>query len=274
MSASAEGDLDDYSAFFAECKELAYVLKHANQRALVLVSNRSAGWLLSRIQFAEQQQVDAQTQRQTPAPLTSSLCRELCRCSPPPEIDELGRSTGSLDGVGICWSAAESLLRRPACFSLLATHFVELSRLAALYPNADNCHLQVQTAGMAAGSAAGGRLVYLYRLADGPVSAALRQYGIQLAQMAAFPSGVIAEARQLQAQLQDFVSQQRERSASAGGQGQRAGGRGRAVEPSEFSTLVPSTLIAESPQPTRTTPLQVSQRIALCLQSERRCAKC
>ena len=40
MSASAEGDLDDYSAFFAECKELAYVLKHANQRALVLVSNR------------------------------------------------------------------------------------------------------------------------------------------------------------------------------------------------------------------------------------------
>lgn len=191
-----------------------------------------------------------------------------CAAAPRPQIDELGRSTGSLDGVGICWSAAESLLRRPACFSLLATHFVELSRLAALYPNADNCHLQVQTAGMAAGSAtaaasaAGGRLIYLYRLADGPVSAALRQYGIQLAQMAAFPGGVIAEARQLHAQLQDFVSQQRERSASAGGQGQRAGDRGRAVEPSEFSTLVPSTLIAESPQPTRTTPLQVSQRDA------------
>ena len=198
-----------------------------------------------------------------------------CAAAPPfPQIDELGRSTGSLDGVGICWSAAESLLRRPACFSLLATHFVELSRLAALYPNADNCHLQVQTVGgagaaaagagsaTAAASAAGGRLVYLYRLADGPVSAALRQYGIQLAQMAAFPGGVIAEARQLQAQLQDFVSQQHERSSSAGGQGQRAGDRGRAVEPSEFSTLVPSTLIAESPQPTRISPLQVSQRDA------------
>lgn len=172
--------------------------------------------------------------------------------------------------MGICWSAAESLLRRPACFSLLATHFVELSRLAALYPNVENCHLQVQTAGGAGAAAAGagsagGRLVYLYRLADGPVSAALRQYGIQLAQMAAFPGGVIAEARQLQAQLQDFVSQQRERSATAAGQGQRAGDRGRAVEPSEFSTLVPSTLIAESPQPTRISPLLVSLRHTLCL---------
>lgn len=43
MSASAEGNHDDYSAFFAECKELAYVLKHANQRSLVLVREAQRG---------------------------------------------------------------------------------------------------------------------------------------------------------------------------------------------------------------------------------------
>jgi hypothetical protein len=38
MRASEDSDRDDLSTFVAECKELAYALCHADQRALVLVS--------------------------------------------------------------------------------------------------------------------------------------------------------------------------------------------------------------------------------------------
>ena len=38
MVGSDEGDPDEYSTFFSECKELAFILENSNERALVLVS--------------------------------------------------------------------------------------------------------------------------------------------------------------------------------------------------------------------------------------------
>ena len=49
-------------------------------------------------------------------------------------IDELGRGTSAEEGVGLCYAICEQLLSTSAhCF--IATHFLELNRLAAAYPN-------------------------------------------------------------------------------------------------------------------------------------------
>lgn len=60
-------------------------------------------------------------------------------------IDELGRGTSSEEGVGICFSIAETLLKRKT-FTFFATHFLELTTMDSLYPNVENLHLKIQKA--------------------------------------------------------------------------------------------------------------------------------
>lgn len=50
-------------------------------------------------------------------------------------IDELGRATSTADGVALAWAASEALLERGTP-TLFATHFQQLTELAALYPAA------------------------------------------------------------------------------------------------------------------------------------------
>lgn len=57
-------------------------------------------------------------------------------------IDELGRATSTTDGVAIAWAVCEKLLQL-RCATLFATHFVQLSELAALYPAAKLWRLKV-----------------------------------------------------------------------------------------------------------------------------------
>jgi len=206
MSGMEVGDADEYSTFFAECKELAYLLKHANQRSLVL-------------------------------------------------IDELGRSTSSLDGVGICWSSCESLLRRPACYTLLVTHFIELCQLPALYANVTNAHMEMRmedggmmqsTTGIGARTAAS--LHYLYKLREGQLGDAVQQYGISLASIAAFPPSLIAEARVTHSRLKQFVTQQQAAQASH-------------KRHSQFSAIVPSTIIPTTPIPQPISKLEHLKRV-------------
>lgn len=49
-------------------------------------------------------------------------------------IDELGRGTNAEEGVGLCYAICEELLSTSA-YSFIATHFLELNRLSATYPN-------------------------------------------------------------------------------------------------------------------------------------------
>jgi DNA mismatch repair ATPase MutS len=138
------------------------------------------------------------------------------------QIDELGRATSSLDGVGICWSSSEALLQRPTCYTLLVTHFIELCQLATLYPSVTNLHLRIEA------PSASSRMRYLYKIASGAMSTDVEQYGIQLAQMAGFPPHLITEARRTQQQLKQFVTHQPDR-------------RGVHQRRSQFSAMVPPT---------------------------------
>lgn len=40
-------------------------------------------------------------------------------------LDELGRSTSNIDGIGIAWAVSEELLQK-ACFVLFATHYMSV----------------------------------------------------------------------------------------------------------------------------------------------------
>jgi len=49
-------------------------------------------------------------------------------------IDELGRATSIEEGTAISWAMTEALMKHRA-FSLIATHFLFLTKLESLYMN-------------------------------------------------------------------------------------------------------------------------------------------
>uniref|UniRef100_A0A3Q2ZQF4 DNA mismatch repair protein n=1 Tax=Kryptolebias marmoratus TaxID=37003 RepID=A0A3Q2ZQF4_KRYMA len=111
-------------------------------------------------------------------------------------IDELGRGTSAEEGIGICHSVCEFLLRLKA-FTLFATHFLELCQLESLYPNVENQHMEVQH--MRSGDTGAEQVVYTYLLNRGRSEE--RHYGLRAAEMTTLPPGVIQEARIIASQV-------------------------------------------------------------------------
>ncbi|MDN3557566.1 DNA mismatch repair protein MutS [Halomonas maura] len=99
-------------------------------------------------------------------------------------MDEIGRGTSTFDGLSLAWASAEHLTRSRA-FTLFATHYFEMTALADQLPGVANVHL----------TAAEHRdgIVFMHRVEDGPAS---QSYGLQVAQLAGVPQGVISRARQ------------------------------------------------------------------------------
>jgi DNA mismatch repair protein MutS len=98
-------------------------------------------------------------------------------------MDEIGRGTSTYDGLALAWSIAHRLLTHNQALTLFATHYFEITRLAAEAPGAVNVHLA------AAESPSG--IVFLHQVQAGPAS---RSYGIQVAQRAGIPPAVIRHA--------------------------------------------------------------------------------
>lgn len=98
-------------------------------------------------------------------------------------MDEIGRGTSTYDGLSLAWAIALRLLQHNQCFTLFATHYFELTRLADEQPTAANVHL-------AAAKTQEG-IAFLHEVREGPAS---RSYGIQVAQRAGIPASVIHHA--------------------------------------------------------------------------------
>lgn len=90
--------------------------------------------------------------------------------------------------MGIAWSVSEALLAAGAP-TLFATHFAQLSELAALYPAAKAWHFDV-------GDVAGRRaLDFSWRLRAGCCE--VERYGLLLASAVGFPEEVLATAEEV-----------------------------------------------------------------------------
>ncbi|WP_418953431.1 DNA mismatch repair protein MutS [Zeimonas sediminis] len=106
-------------------------------------------------------------------------------------MDEIGRGTSTFDGLALAHAIAARLLAHNRSLTLFATHYFELTRLAATHPQAVNLHL-------AAAEHRGG-IVFLHEVRDGPAS---RSYGIQVARLAGMPGAVIRSADRMLGELE------------------------------------------------------------------------
>jgi DNA mismatch repair protein MutS len=108
-------------------------------------------------------------------------------------LDEVGRGTSTYDGLSIAQSVVEHLHDSPrlGCRTLFATHYHELTALAERLSRVRNQRVEVLEEGEA--------VRFLHKVVPGGAD---RSYGIHVAALAGLPSGVIARARQVLAELE------------------------------------------------------------------------
>ena len=108
-------------------------------------------------------------------------------------IDEIGRGTSTFDGLALAWAIAHRLAERNRCLSLFATHYFELTALAAELDGCANVHFD------AAEHKDG--IVFLHAVAEGPAN---RSYGLQVAKLAGVPAETVRQAKAYLARLDQF----------------------------------------------------------------------
>ncbi len=106
-------------------------------------------------------------------------------------VDEIGRGTSTFDGLALAYAIARRLAEAVRCYTLFATHYFELTQLAAELPNVANVHLDAVEHK--------DRIVFLHRLEGGPAD---RSYGIHVAHLAGIPKDVVRAARKHLAELE------------------------------------------------------------------------
>ena len=99
-------------------------------------------------------------------------------------LDEIGRGTATYDGLSIAWAVLEHLHDVNRCRALFATHYHELTALAAKLPGLRNATVAVREWQ--------GEVVFLHEVVEGTAD---RSYGVQVARLAGLPAAVVERAR-------------------------------------------------------------------------------
>ena len=103
-------------------------------------------------------------------------------------MDEIGRGTSTSDGLALASAIARHLHDRNRACTLFATHYFELTALAARLHGLQNVHVAAAQTGEHED------IVFLHEIQPGPAS---RSYGVQVARLAGMPPAVLREARAL-----------------------------------------------------------------------------
>ena len=103
-------------------------------------------------------------------------------------LDEIGRGTSTFDGLSIAWAVAEELVNKngKGVKTIFATHYHELTELAAANPRVKNYNIAVREWN--------DTIIFLHKLLPGGTN---RSYGIQVAALAGVPAKVVARAKEL-----------------------------------------------------------------------------
>ncbi len=115
-------------------------------------------------------------------------------------MDEIGRGTSTFDGLALAFAIARHLVEKTRCWTLFATHYFELTRLAEDHAECANVHLDAVEHGKT--------VVFMHAVEPGPAS---QSYGIQVAALAGVPPAVLREAKRRLVELEN-------REAAAGPQ--------------------------------------------------------
>lgn len=99
-------------------------------------------------------------------------------------LDELGRGTSTFDGLSLAWATALEMAQHIKAYTLFSTHYFEISKLADVFTNVKNIHLESYQHN--------DELIFLHKVKPGP---AHQSYGIQVARLAGIPDRVIQNAK-------------------------------------------------------------------------------
>ena len=103
-------------------------------------------------------------------------------------MDEVGRGTGTRDGLAIAWAVCLTILERVRARTLFATHFHELTGLR--HPRVANLSMDVLERA--------GEVIFLKRVRPGPSD---NSYGLHVAKLAGLPDETLAWAGEVLARL-------------------------------------------------------------------------
>jgi DNA mismatch repair protein MutS len=167
-------------------------------------------------------------------------------------LDEVGRGTATFDGLSLAWAIAEHLARDPdSCpKTLFATHYHELTDLAADMPGVGNLHVSAREWK--------DDVIFLRKIEPGGSD---RSFGIQVARLAGLPAPVVVRAQEILHNLErtEFDREGRPRLAHSDEERERAprqlalfSGRDEAVlaelrrvDPERLTPLEALALLAE-----------------------------
>ena len=107
-------------------------------------------------------------------------------------LDEIGRGTATYDGLSIAWATLEHLHDINKSRALFATHYHELTSLAATLKHMHCATMKVKEWE--------GEIVFLHEVTSGTAE---RSYGIQAAKLAGLPTSVIHRATEVLKRLEE-----------------------------------------------------------------------
>ena len=107
-------------------------------------------------------------------------------------LDEIGRGTSTFDGLSIAWSVAEFLHDKIKARTLFATHYHELTKLAAEREGVCNFNVAVREWNE--------QIIFLRKIVPGGAD---KSYGIQVARLAGLPKEILDRAKEILAHLEN-----------------------------------------------------------------------
>lgn len=110
-------------------------------------------------------------------------------------LDEIGRGTGTFDGLGIAWAIVEYLHDQIGPRAIFATHYHQLTQLAEKLKGVVNYSVAV--------AEKGSEIIFLHKVVPGGTD---KSYGIQVARLANLPHQVVERA----CEVADFMENKRE----------------------------------------------------------------
>ncbi|WP_282024250.1 DNA mismatch repair protein MutS [Limimaricola cinnabarinus] len=99
-------------------------------------------------------------------------------------LDEIGRGTATYDGLSIAWAVLEHLHEVNRCRGIFATHYHEMTQLAAKLDGVATATVAVREWQ--------GEVIFLHEVRRGSAD---RSYGVQVARLAGLPASVVERAR-------------------------------------------------------------------------------